>query len=112
MSMVRMIVGGVATHADTHVAAVIDANGGILGVESFPADEPGFEALLGWLTSAHGNASRSLGVALQLRHHRPFCWFRDCPVAPTGTLRVPWGLLWCLCAVLSRLGFESRSTER
>jgi hypothetical protein len=30
-----MIVGGVDTHADSHVAAVIDANGGILGVESF-----------------------------------------------------------------------------
>ncbi len=53
MSMVRMIVGGVDTHADTHVAAVIDANGGILGIESFSADESGFEALLGWLMS-HG----------------------------------------------------------
>jgi hypothetical protein len=28
MSMVRMIVGGVDTHADSHVAAVIDTNGG------------------------------------------------------------------------------------
>jgi hypothetical protein len=54
MSMVRMIVGGVDTQADTHVAAVIDANGGILGIESFPADESGYEALLGWLTS-HDN---------------------------------------------------------
>ncbi len=53
MSMVRMIVGGVDTHADTHVAAAIDVNGGILGVESFPVDLAGFEALLGWLTS-HG----------------------------------------------------------
>jgi len=34
MSMVRMIVGGVDTHADTHVAAAIDSNGGILGAES------------------------------------------------------------------------------
>jgi transposase len=54
MSMVRMIVGGVDTHADSHVAAVIDSNGGILGIESFPADESGYEALLGWLSS-HGD---------------------------------------------------------
>jgi transposase len=53
MSMVRMIVGGVDTHADTHVAAAIDVNCGVLGIESFPVDHQGFEALLGWLTS-HG----------------------------------------------------------
>ena len=40
MSMVRMIVGGVDTHADTHVAAAVDANGGILGIESFPLTRP------------------------------------------------------------------------
>jgi len=51
--MVRNVVGGVDTHADTHVAAAVDANGGVLGIESFPADESGFEALLGWLMS-HG----------------------------------------------------------
>ena len=38
MSMVRSVVGGVDTHADSHVAAVIDVNGGVLGIESFPAD--------------------------------------------------------------------------
>ena len=53
MSMVRSVVGGVDTHADTHVAAVVDANGGILGIESFPAGEAGYGALLGWLSS-HG----------------------------------------------------------
>ena len=57
MSMVRSVVGGVDTHADTHVAAVIDHNGGILAVESFPADQSGFEALLGWLVS-HGEVAR------------------------------------------------------
>jgi len=60
MSMVRKIVGGVDTHADSHVAAVVDANGGMLGIESFPADESGFEALLGWLMS-HGEIDR-IGV--------------------------------------------------
>ena len=31
----RPITGGVDTHADVHVAAAVDANGGVLGVESF-----------------------------------------------------------------------------
>ena len=57
MSMVRMITGGVDTHADQHVAAAIDANGGVLGTESFPADVAGYEALLGWLVS-HGQVER------------------------------------------------------
>jgi transposase len=52
-----MIVGGVDTHADTHVAAAVDSSGGVLGIESFPADHAGFEALLGWLAS-HGEIDR------------------------------------------------------
>jgi transposase len=43
------ITGGVDTHADVHVAAAVDHNGGLLGVESFPADLAGYESLLGWL---------------------------------------------------------------
>ena len=43
------VTGGVDTHADTHVAAAIDHNGGLLGVESFPADQTGFDELLVWL---------------------------------------------------------------
>ncbi len=35
MSMVRNVVGGVDTHADFHVAAAVDSNGGVLGIESF-----------------------------------------------------------------------------
>ena len=49
MSMVRNVVGSVDTHADAHVAAALGSNGGVLGVESFPADQAGFEDLLGWL---------------------------------------------------------------
>ena len=51
MSMVGSVVGGVDTHADIHVAAAVDGNGGLLGIESFPASETGFEELLGWLVS-------------------------------------------------------------
>ena len=43
------VTGGVDTHADTHVAAAVDHNGGLLGIESFPADRAGYEELLGWL---------------------------------------------------------------
>jgi transposase len=42
---------GVDTHADFHVAAAVDHNGGLLGVESFPADEAGLEELVGWLAA-------------------------------------------------------------
>ncbi len=48
MGIVR-VTGGVDTHADSHVAAAVDDNGGMLGVESFPSTEAGFEDLLRWL---------------------------------------------------------------
>ena len=71
MSMVRNVVGGVDTHADWHVAAVIDTNGGLLGVESFPADEAGFEDLFCWLVGfgpvmrvgVEGTGSWGVGLA-------------------------------------------------
>ena len=47
MSIVRVI-GGVDTHADFHVAAAVDCNGGLLGIESFPADGAGYENLVCW----------------------------------------------------------------
>lgn len=46
----RAVTGGVDTHLDTHVAAALDANGGVLGVESFPTTTAGFAALFDWLT--------------------------------------------------------------
>ena len=33
------------------MAAAVDQNGGLLGVESFPADSAGYEHLFGWLVS-------------------------------------------------------------
>ena len=44
------VTGGVDTHADTHVAAAVDQNGGVLGVESFPANSTGYADLFDWLT--------------------------------------------------------------
>jgi transposase len=45
----RAVTGGVDTHADTHVAAALDAVGGLLGVQEFPATPSGYARLLGWL---------------------------------------------------------------
>jgi transposase len=45
------ITGGVDTHLDVHVAAALDSIGGLLGVESFPADAAGYRRLLAWLRS-------------------------------------------------------------
>ena len=54
------VTGGVDTHADVHVAAAVDHNGGWLGVESFPANLAGYESLVGWL-AGFGPISR-IGV--------------------------------------------------
>ncbi len=50
-TMPGTITGGVDTHLDVHVAAALDHIGGLLGVESFPADGPGYRQLLSWLQS-------------------------------------------------------------
>ncbi len=41
----RLIVGGVDTHRDVNVAAVVDMNGGLLGVESFRTTAAGHKML-------------------------------------------------------------------
>jgi transposase len=53
----RVVTGGVDTHRDVHVAAALDHNGGVLGVEFFTADRAGYRALLDWLAS-HGLVDR------------------------------------------------------
>ena len=71
------ITGGVDTHADNHVAAAVDHNGGLLGVESFPADEVGYEDLLAWLASfgelvrvgVEGTGSWGVGLTRFLTDH-------------------------------------------
>ena len=45
----RAVTGGVDTHADTHMAAALDAVGGLLGVQEFPATLAGYARLLAWL---------------------------------------------------------------
>ena len=45
----RPVTGGVDTHADVHVVAAVDANGGVLGVESFATTPGGYLELHRWL---------------------------------------------------------------
>ena len=56
----RAVIGGVDTHKDTHVAAVIDGVGRILGVETFATTRRGYRRLLEWLQS-HGELT-AVGV--------------------------------------------------
>jgi transposase len=71
----RTITGGVDTHLDVHVAAVLDGNGGVLGVESFPTTTGGFAELHGWLCSfgtvaragVEGTGAYGAGLARFLR---------------------------------------------
>ena len=51
VEVARPIVGGVDTHLDVHVAAAVDAIGGLLGVRSFPTTPAGCHALSSWLGS-------------------------------------------------------------
>lgn len=45
------VVGGVDTHKDLHVAAVVDHRDRVLGVESFPTTRHGYRLMLAWMRS-------------------------------------------------------------
>jgi transposase len=47
----RRVIGGVDTHKDVHVAAVLDEFGRMLAHESFATTRHGYRRLLGWLQS-------------------------------------------------------------
>lgn len=53
----RVVTGGVDTHADVHVAAVVDHLGGVLATASFPATAAGYRRLVSWLRE-HGTIDR------------------------------------------------------
>ncbi len=71
----RPITGGVDTHADVHVAAAVDGNGGVLGVESFATTPHGFADLHAWLArfgplervGVEGTGAYGAGLARFLR---------------------------------------------
>src|SRR6478609_4626491 len=71
----RPVTGGVDTHADVHVAAAVDTNGGVLGVESFATTPAGYHELCSWLAvfgtltrvGVEGTGAYGAGLARHLR---------------------------------------------
>jgi len=71
----RPVTGGVDTHLDVHVAAAVDANGGVLGVESFATTTIGFAELHDWVAGfgpvarvgVEGTGAYGAGLARHLR---------------------------------------------
>ena len=65
VSSTRPVTGGVDTHLDVHVAAVVDANGGVLGVESFATTPAGHHRVVrrGWARSVLSSVSASRAPA-------------------------------------------------
>jgi transposase len=71
----RLVTGGVDTHLDVHVAAAVDASGGVLGVESFATTAAGFAELHDWLAAfgplhrvgVEGTGAYGAGLARHLR---------------------------------------------
>jgi transposase len=49
LSSTRPVTGGVDTHLDQHVVAVVDGVGGVLGVARFPVTPAGYRRLLAWM---------------------------------------------------------------
>ena len=71
------ITGGVDTHLHFHVAAAVDANGGLLATETFPVGRRHYAELVEWLEAfgpidkvgVEGTGSYGAGLARHLRGH-------------------------------------------
>ena len=72
---VREVIGGVDTHKDTHVVAVIDTLGRVCGTAAFPTTALGYANLLRWVQSCgtvrrigvEGTSSYGAGLTRYLR---------------------------------------------
>ena len=70
----RCVIGGIDTHRDLHMAAVIDSNGEELGIEAFATTRAGYRSLLRWMRSfgavarvgVEGTGSHGAGVTRHL----------------------------------------------
>jgi len=47
----RLVIGGVDTHKDLHVAAVVDEHNRVLGSQCFPTTRHGYKQMLAWMRS-------------------------------------------------------------
>ena len=69
-----VVFGGVDTHRDTHVGALVDGAGRLLGSESFAAEAPGYRRMVAWFGSqghlvrvgVEGTGSYGAGLARYL----------------------------------------------
>lgn len=69
-----VVIGGIDTHKDLHVAAVVDQAGALLGVEQFSTTRAGYRALLRWMrgfgelgpVGVEGTGSYGAGVTRHL----------------------------------------------
>ncbi len=76
-TMPDRVVGGVDTHLDVNVAAVLSSIGALLGVESFPTTAAGYRRLLAWLrrfgvverVGVEGTGSYGAGLTRHLLDH-------------------------------------------
>ena len=75
----RPITGGVDTHLEVHVAAALDANGGVLGVESFPTTPAGYRRVCtrGWPGSVRSTVSGWKALAPTAPGWPGTCGLRD-----------------------------------
>ena len=55
-----IVVGGVDTHQDLHTAAALNADGNVLGTQTFSTTRAGYRAMLRWFR-LHGKVLR-IGV--------------------------------------------------
>jgi len=73
----QAVTGGVDTHAEVHVAAVVDLVGRVLGTEEFPATAAGHQKALDWMrghgrlakVGVEGTGSYGSGLARYLTVH-------------------------------------------
>ena len=80
----RVVIGGIDTHKDIHVAALLDCDGGLVGSASFPTTVAGYRQLLGWMRSfgtvarvgVEGTGSYGAGICRQLTARRVWRWWR------------------------------------
>ena len=52
-----IVVGGVDTHKELHVVAVVDAHDRVIGTESFSTTRAGYRALVRWMRT-YGDIAR------------------------------------------------------
>jgi transposase len=70
----RVVIGGIDTHKDIHVAALVDSAGRMLGSAAFPTSCAGYRQLLAWMHTAgtlarvgvEGTGSYGAGICRQL----------------------------------------------